>query len=48
MKNLAFMNEAVVERIKDKLEKMFHEYIDIRKLYEEELKLNHVYKEKIH
>ena len=41
------MNEAKVEEIEKKLSKSMHEYIDVRKLYEDELKKSHVYKERI-
>lgn len=47
MKYFYFMNEVVVKCIEDKLVETFHEYFDARRLYEEEIKLSHVYKVKI-
>lgn len=47
MKKLTVMNEEVVEHIEDKLAKTFHEYIDTRKIYEDELKISHIYKQRI-
>ena len=41
------MNEAKVEVIEDKLSQAIHDYIDVRKLYENELKTSHVYRERI-
>ena len=41
------MNEAKVEEIERKLARTFHNYMDIRKLYEQELRKSHVYKQRI-
>ena len=41
------MNEAKVEEIETRLAKFVHDYIDVRKLYEDEIKKSHVYKERI-
>ena len=41
------MNEAKVEEIKTKISKSMHDYIDVRKLYEDKIRKNHVYKENI-
>ena len=47
MKYFSFMNEAKVEEIETRPAKFVHDYIDLRKLYEYELRKSHVYKEKI-
>ena len=47
MKHFSFMNEAKLEEIEIKISKTFHDCIDVRKLYEDELRKSHVYKEKI-
>lgn len=47
MKHFSFMNEAKVEEIETRLAKAFHDYIDVRNLYEDELKKSHVYKQRI-
>ena len=47
MKHFSFMNEAKVEEIETRLSKSIHDYIDVRKLCEDELRKSHVYKEKI-
>ena len=47
LKHFSFMNEAKVEEIEDKLSQATHNYIDVRKLYENELRSSHVYKERI-
>ena len=41
------MNEAKVEETETKLSRTFHDYIDARKLYEEDIKKIHVYKWRI-
>ena len=41
------MNEAKVEEIEDKFSQAIHDYIDVRKLYKNELRSIHVYKERI-
>lgn len=41
------MTEAKVEEIETRLVKVFHDYIDVMKLYKDELRKSHVYKEKI-
>lgn len=47
MKHFSFMNEAKVEEIETKLSKSIHDYIDVSKLYENEIKKHHMCKEKI-
>ena len=47
MKHFSFMNEAKVEEIEIKLARNIHDYIDIEKLYEEELEKSYVYGKKI-
>ena len=47
LKHFSFMNEAKVEEIEDKLSQAIHDYIDVRKLYENDLRSSHVYKERI-
>ena len=47
MVHMSHMNEVVVDRLEDRLAKTFHEYVDTRKLHEEELRMKHVYKTKI-
>ena len=47
LKHFSFMNEAKVEEMETRLAHSIHEYIDVRKLYENELRSNHVYKERI-
>lgn len=44
VKQFSFMNEAKVEEIETMLTRTFHDYIDIKNLYEEELIKSHVYK----
>ena len=39
------MNEAKVEEMETRLSKSIHDYIDVRKIYEDELRKSHVYKE---
>ena len=41
------MNEAKVDEMEDQLSQAIHDYIDVRKLYENELRSSHVYREKI-
>lgn len=41
------MNEAKVEEMETRLAQSIHEYIDVRKLYENEIRRSHVYKERI-
>lgn len=41
------MNETKVEEIETNLARTFHYYIDMRKLYEEELRKSYVYKKKV-
>ena len=41
------MNKAKVEEMETRLAKSIHDYIDVRKLYEDQLRSSHVYKEKI-
>ena len=41
------MNEAKVEEIETIMSRTFNDYIDVRKLYEEDLKKSHVYKWRI-
>ena len=47
MKHFSFVNEAKVEEIETRLAKFMHDYIEVRKIYEDELRKSHVYKEKI-
>lgn len=47
MKHFSFMNEAKVHEIEERQARSFHDYIDVRKIYEEELRKRHVYKKKI-
>ena len=47
MEHLSFMNEEKVEEIETRLSKAFHDYIDVRNLYEDELRKSHVYKQRI-
>ncbi len=46
-KHFSFINEAKVEEIEDKLSQAIHDYIDVRKLYENELRTSHIYRERI-
>ena len=41
------MNEAKVEEMETRLALSIHDYIDVKKLYENELRRSHVYKERI-
>jgi archaellum component FlaC len=43
MVHMSHLNEAVVDRLEDRLAKTFNEYVDTRQLYEEELRMKHVY-----
>ena len=45
LKHFSFMNEAKVEEMEDQLSQAIHDYIDVRKLYENELRSSHVYRE---
>ena len=47
VKHFALMNEAKVDQIEDKLATLCNECLDVRKLYEEELKSNYVHKKMI-
>ena len=47
LKHFSFMNEAKVEEMEDQLSWAIHDYIDVRKLYENELKSSHVYRERV-
>lgn len=47
MVHMSHMNEAVVDRLEERLAKAVHEYVDTRKLYEEELRMKHLYRNKI-
>ena len=47
LKHFSFMNEAKVDETKDQLSQAIHDYIDVRKLYENELRSSHVYRERI-
>lgn len=47
LKHFSFINEEKVEEIETRLSKPFHDYIDARNLYEEELREIHVYKDRI-
>ncbi len=47
VKHFALMNEEKVDEIEDKLATMFNECLDIRRTYEEELKMSHVQKQRI-
>lgn len=47
LNHFSFMNEAKVEEIETRLSKFLDGYIDVRKLYEDELRKIHVYKERI-
>lgn len=47
MKNFSFVNEEKVVEIETRLAKAFHDYIDVKKLYEDGLRKSHVYKHKI-
>ena len=47
LKHFSFMNEAKVEEMETRLAQSIHDYIDVRKLYENELRSSHVYKENI-
>ena len=47
LKHFSFMNEAKVEEMETRLAKSTHDYIDMRKLYEDDLRSSHVYKERI-
>jgi uncharacterized protein YceH (UPF0502 family) len=47
MKHFSFMNEAKVEEMETRLSKSTDDYIDVRKINEDELRSSHVYKEKI-
>lgn len=44
VKHFSFMNESKVEEMETRLSKSIHDYIDVRKIYEDELRRNHVYK----
>jgi hypothetical protein len=45
--HFSFMNEAKVEEIEEKLSRAIRDYIDVRKLYENELRTSHVYRERV-
>ena len=47
LKHFSFMNEAKVEEMETRLAKSIHDYIDVKKLSEDELRSSHVYKENI-
>ena len=47
VKHFALMNEAKVDQIEDRLASLCNECLDIRRLYEEELKSNYVHKQRI-
>ena len=47
MKHFSLMNEAKLDEMETKLAKAFHDYIDVKKLYEDELRKSHVYKQRI-
>ena len=47
LKHFSFMNEAKVEEMEDQLSQAIHDYIDVRKLYENELRRSRVYRERI-
>ena len=47
LKHFSFMNEAKVDEMEDQLSQAIHDYIDVRKLYENELRSSHVYREMI-
>ena len=47
LKHFSFMNEAKLEEIETRLSQDIHDYIDVRKLYENELRSSHVYRERI-
>ena len=47
IKHFSFMNEAKVEEIETQLAKFVHDYIEVRKLYEDKLRKSHVYQERI-
>lgn len=47
VKHFALMNEAKVDQIEDRLVAAYNECLDVRKLYEEELKMSYVKKKKI-
>ena len=47
LKHFSFMNEAKVDEMEDQLSRAIHDYIDVRKLYENELRSSHVYRERI-
>ena len=44
VKHFALMNEAKVDQIKDRLAVAYNECLDVKKLYEEELKMSYVQK----
>ena len=44
MKHLALMNEAKMDQIEDRLATSYNEFLETRKLYEEELKTSYVQK----
>ena len=44
VKHFALMNEVKVDQIEDMLAAIYNEFLDVRKLYEEELKTNYVQK----
>ena len=47
IQHFSFVNEAKVDEIEDKLSQAIHDYIDVRKLYENRLRSSHVYRERI-
>ena len=47
VKHFALMNDEKMDQIKNKLAALCNECLDVRKLYEEELKSNYVHKKRI-
>ena len=47
IKHFAFMNEAKMEQIEDRLAATYNECLDTKKLYEEQLKTSYVQKQRI-
>ena len=47
LKHLTYINEARVEQIEDRLATIFNECVNTRKLYEEEVKMSYVKKQRI-
>ena len=47
VKHFALMNEEKVDQIEDRLATLCNEFLDVRKLCEEELKSNYVHKKRI-